>query len=69
MLPFKELRSAMKYADLKQSDLAKHLGVSLAHVNQLFNGHVSWRLNEAYATLELLHADVDEFTDYFPKEL
>ena len=69
MLPYKNLRIALKFAEpeIKQSDLAKHLGASLAHVNHLMNGHRPWRLDEAYATLDLIGADQSEFTKYFPK--
>ncbi|MBC5647540.1 helix-turn-helix transcriptional regulator [Christensenella tenuis] len=74
MKKFKLLRLKMYDQDVTQEDIAQHIAnvlnntCSISHVSDLFNGRSSWRMDEAYAVLELLKVPHSELHKYFPKD-
>lgn len=74
MKKFKLLRLKMYDQDVTQEDIAQHIArvldntCSISHISDLFNGRSSWRMDEAYAVLDLFNVPHSELHKYFPKD-
>ncbi len=74
MKKFKLLRLKMYDQGVTQEDIAEHIAqalgntCSVSHISGLFNGRSSWRLDEAYAVLDLFKVPHSELYKYFPKD-
>lgn len=74
MKKFKLLRLKMYDQDVTQEDIANYITrvlnntCSISHISDLFNGGSSWRMDEAYAVLDLFKIPHSELHKYLPKE-
>lgn len=73
MKKFKLLRLKMYDQGITQEDIAKHIAhtldntCSLSHIGDLLNGRSSWRLDEAYAVLDLFNVSHNKIHEFFPE--
>lgn len=74
MKKFKLLRLKMYDQGVTQEDIAGHIAqalgntCSVSHISDLFNGRHSWRMDEAYAVLNLFNIPHSELHEFFPKD-
>lgn len=64
--PYKELRKAMRSADVSNVYLAEKLGMAASSVSLRLNGHCPWESDRMYAVMDLLHLPYDQLHIYFP---
>lgn len=56
----------MMAADIDQKYLARKLLLSPKCVSQRMTGKCPWRMDEAYAIMDLLRLPYNQLADYFP---
>lgn len=64
--PYKELRRAMRSADVSNVYLAEKLDMAASSVSLRLNGHCPWESDRMYAVMDLLHLPYDQLHIYFP---
>lgn len=62
---FLKIKARLVEKGLKQSDLAKQLGISLPALNRKLNGISDFRLSELEEIAKILDIDEHQYKDYF----
>lgn len=61
-----ELRKRARAAGIDQKEWGKAIGRSQVYVSNCLTGRTAFRIDEAYKTMQLIGADLDEFSTLFP---
>ncbi len=62
------LAGRLRQLNMDQRDVGERLGICSAAVSQRFRGRTPWTLWECYEVLDLIGAQPEELTEYFPKD-
>lgn len=64
--PYRELRKALRAADISNAYLAEKLGIAPSSVSLRLNAHHPWEQDRMYLIMDLLHLPHDQLHIYFP---
>ena len=62
---FLKIKARLVEKNLRQSDLAKHLGISTQSLNRKLNGISDFRLSELEEIAKILDIDEHQYREYF----
>lgn len=62
---FLKIKARLVEKGLKQSDLAKYLGISVQSLNRKLNGVSDFRLSELEEIAKILDIDEQQYREYF----